>query len=127
MPPPPSSRIVLNHSTHIEGLLDALARAGRARAAAVPAFVPGRLARTRGHAERLSLSVTVPVQGGHRVLARRGSLVQEVFASTALAAAELQALLDEHVLEPRAAARAAKREGGGAGARAAEGENGALR
>ena len=108
---PLSSRIVLNHSTHIEGLIDALARAGRARAAQVAAFVPGRLARTRGHAERLSLAVTVPVAGGPRVLARRGSLVQEVFVSTALGAPALQQLLDAHVLEPRAAARAARKGG----------------
>ncbi len=114
-----SSRIVLNHSTHIDGLIDALARVGRARAAAIPALVPGRLARTRGHAEHLSLAVSVPVQGGHRVLARRGSLVQEVFVSTALAAAELQALLDVHVLEPRAAARAARKGAAGAAAVAA--------
>jgi hypothetical protein len=103
-----SSRIVLNHSTHIEGLIDALARAGRLRASQIAAFVPGRLARTRGHAERLSLAVTVPVAGGHRVLARRGSLVQEVFVSTALGAGALQELLDESVPEPRVAARAAR-------------------
>ena len=124
---PASSRIVLNHSTHVEGLLDALARCGRARASDIAAFVPGRLARTRGHAEHLSLAVTVPVSGGHRVIARRGSLAQEVFVSTALGAASLQALLDECAAEPRAAARTARRSARREGGESAGAGEGALR
>ena len=93
---PTKSRIVLNHSTHVDGLIDAL-RSGATRAAlaGVTTFVPGRISRTRGgNAESLRISVSVPINGGWRCLARRGSMVQEVFVTTALGEEELQELFN---------------------------------
>jgi len=94
--PPPRARVVLNHSTHVPGLIASLeAGALAAGAAGVTTIVPGRLARTRGGAaEALALKVSVPVRGGFRVLARRGSMIQEVFVTTALGEEALQAVLD---------------------------------
>ena len=96
--PPAKARVVMNHSTHADGLIDAL-RAGAARAAlsGVTTFVPGRLSRTKGNSERLTLHVSIPIPGGWRCLARRGSIVQEVFVTTALDEEQLQVLLNSIV------------------------------
>lgn len=85
-----AARVVLNHSTHVPGLLDALARVPRG---ACSTLVPGRLFTGRGNAERLSIQVSVPTPTGWRLLARKGSQLQEVFAVTALTREPLQEVL----------------------------------
>ena len=92
-----SARIVLNHSTHVPDLVDALKVIAKGASTSLTTIVPGRLARTRGRAEHLSLSVSVAVPGGFRVVARKGSLAQEVFISTRLGRNELQSVLEEHL------------------------------
>ena len=96
---PSKSRIVLNHSTHVDGLIEAL-RSGATRAAlaGVTTFTPGRISRTRGgNAESLRISVSVEIAGGWKCLARRGSMVQELFITTALGEEQLQLLLNSIV------------------------------
>lgn len=94
-PRPKPARVVLTHSTYAEGLVAALqACASAAGAVGISTIVCGRLTRSRGNAELLSFSVTAPVLGGHKVLARRGSTIQEVFFTTTLDAETLQAFLD---------------------------------
>lgn len=72
-------RLVLNHSTHVEGLIPVLRRV--AALPGVHAVVPGRLSTTRCSAEGLALRVTTRVPGGFKLLARRGTAVQEVFVT----------------------------------------------
>ncbi len=96
---PLKSRIVLNHSTHVDGLINAL-RSGATLAAlaGVTTFVPGHISRTRGgNAESLRITVSVQIAGGWRCLARRGSMVQEVFITTSLGEEQLQLLLNSIV------------------------------
>jgi hypothetical protein len=93
-----AARIVLNHSTHVDGLIAALTKgAALAAEAGVTTFVPGRITRTKGGAaEFLQVTVSVPISGGFRCLARRGSMIQEVFVSTIIKdESELQQLLDK--------------------------------
>ena len=75
-----AARLVLNHSSHIPGLLPALKHLcnllphGR--------VTPGVISRCRPAHERgfrLSLSHATPIQGNFKLIARRGSTVQEVF------------------------------------------------
>ena len=100
-------RLVLTHSTHVESLIPAL----RIFAASplVVLVVPGRLAFARGAAPGLAIRVSVATAGGggYKLLARKGSQVQEVFVTVrggaaAVPPAMLQAEL--HRLLPRAAA-----------------------
>jgi hypothetical protein len=87
----------MNHSTHAPELI-ALLQSSRAALgdAGVTTITPGRLTRTKGKAEQLTLSVSValPHDSGFRVLARRGTTLQEVYFTTKLGAAELQKILD---------------------------------
>lgn len=84
------ARVVLNHSTHVPGLVAALSRVPKD---ACSTLVPGRLFTGRGNTERLSIHVSVATPTGWRLLARKGSQVQEIFAVTALAREPLQDVL----------------------------------
>jgi hypothetical protein len=85
-------RLVITHSTYLEGLIPLLKRL-----AAMPGVVtvtPAVICRVRGRSAGLKLRVSTPILGGHKVVARRGSSVQEVFVVTAWSAVELQQALD---------------------------------
>lgn len=103
---PAWGRVVLNHSTHAPGLIRFLERLASEHADAISAIVPARLATARGHAAQLQLRVTVPTPGGHKLIARAGTTVQECFVVTTLGAAALQAVIDAQ------AAAGAKRPSG---------------
>ena len=85
-------RLVITHSTYLEGLIPVLRRL--ACTDAIDTITPAVIARVRGRSPQLQLRISAPIQGGHKLVARRGSSVQEVFVVTALSTAELQPLLD---------------------------------
>lgn len=80
-------RLVLNHSTHVPGLIPVLERL--LTTAEVRTVTPGVIGRAKGHAPHLRLKISVPIQGGFKLVARRGKTVQEVFVLTTLSEAEL--------------------------------------
>ena len=74
------ARLVLNHSTHIPGLLRALERLTKL----LPSgrVTPGRISRCRPARERgfrLMPANSTPLAGNHKLIARAGTSVQEVF------------------------------------------------
>ena len=78
------ARLVLNHSTHIAGLVQALEHL--ARLLPDGRVTPGRISRCRPARERgfrLSLSNSSPLAGNHKLIARQGTSVQEVFVVSA--------------------------------------------
>ena len=81
-------RLVITHSTYVEGLIPWLkALAGDE---AIQTITPGVIARVRGRSPGLKLRLSTPMRGGFKLMARRGSTVQEVFVVTSLAAEELE-------------------------------------
>lgn len=91
--PQKTGRLVLNHSTHIAGLLPLLERL--IEQPGIKTVTPGRLARVKARPTPLRLKVTVPITGGHKILARSKGNVQEVFVITELSADALQNLVDD--------------------------------
>lgn len=89
---PTGGRLVLNHSTHIPGLIPLLEEL--ATQPGIKTVTPGRLARVKGRPTPLKVRVTVPVTGGHKLQARSKGNVQEVFVVTDLSAPALQQLID---------------------------------
>ena len=94
MPSSPTARLVLTHSTHADGLLPALRRL-----ASIPrlrTITPARLATARCASARLALKVTTATPSGAKLLARKGTQVQEVFLTFAAASppAEAPSALD---------------------------------
>lgn len=90
---PPVGRLVLNHSTHIEGLIAVLEKL--ITMAGIKTVTPGVIAKAGGRSPHLKLRISVPIRGGFKVVARRGSSVQEVFIITDLNQEQLQSNLDQ--------------------------------
>lgn len=85
---PASGRLVLNHSTHISGLIQVLERLTKLNG--IQTITPGVIGRARGHVPAMQLRISVPLRGGFKVIARQGKTVQEVFILTTLDRDELE-------------------------------------
>jgi hypothetical protein len=83
-------RLVITHSTYLEGLIPLLRNL--AEDPAIDTVTPAVIARVKGRCPELRLRISTPIGGGFKLLARRGSSAQEVFVVTAL---------DRHSLEQR--------------------------
>ena len=81
-------RVVLNHSTHIPGLIDILQKL--AENPRIKTITPAVISRGRSHAPKFRLKISVPIRGGFKLIARQGKSIQEVFVITALNAEELK-------------------------------------
>lgn len=85
-------RLVVTHSTHVEGLIPLLRRLAEVRG--VKTVTPAVLSRVRGRSLSLSLRISTPISGGYKLVARRGGMAQEVFVVTALSRGDLQSCVD---------------------------------
>ena len=81
-------RLVITHSTYLEGLIPLLKRL--VKDPAIDTITPAVISRVRGRAPELRLRVSSPITGGWKLVARRGSSAQEVFIVTGLEAEALQ-------------------------------------
>ena len=81
-------RLVITHSTYLEGLIPLLKRL--VADPAIDTITPAVIARVRGRAPELRLRISTPISGGWKLVARRGSSAQEVFVVTGLGAEELE-------------------------------------
>lgn len=79
---PSRGRLVLNHSTHIPGLIPLLERLLKQEG--IQTITPGVIGAVRAHSPKLKLKVSVPIRGGFKAIARQGKTVQEVFILTNL-------------------------------------------
>ncbi|MEY3750430.1 MAG: hypothetical protein RLZZ11_924 [Cyanobacteriota bacterium] len=81
-------RLVITHSTYLEGLIPLLKRLVRDEQ--IDTITPAVISRVKGRAPELRLRVSTPITGGWKLVARRGSSAQEVFVVTGLDAASLE-------------------------------------
>ena len=88
-----SGRLVLNHSTHLPGLIPILTCL--AEQPGIKTVTPGRLARVRGRSTPLKFRVTVAITGGYKLQARAQGNVQEIFIVTDLDAEALQETVEQ--------------------------------
>ena len=86
-------RVVLNHSTHIEGLIPVLKKL--ALNERIKIITPAIISRSRGKSAKLVIRISVKTINGYKAIARKGKTTQEVFISTDLSKDELKNLLDE--------------------------------
>lgn len=87
----PTGRLVLNHSTHIPGLIAILDRL--TQEVGVQTITPGVIGSVRSHTPKMTLKVSVPIRGGFKLIARKGKTVQEVFVIASLEQVELEAAI----------------------------------
>ena len=86
------ARVVLNHSTYIEGLIPILKKL--ALNIRIKTITPAIISRVRGRSSNLVIRISVKTINGYKAIARKGKTAQEVFISTDLSKDELKKLLD---------------------------------
>ena len=90
-------RLVITHSTYVEGLIPVLRRL--AAETAIDTVTPAVISRVRGRSAGLQLRLSTPITGGHKLMARRGTSAQEVFVVTALSREQLNTVLQKVLRE----------------------------
>ncbi len=90
---PAGGRLVLNHSTHVEGLIPVLQTL--TQQAQIKTVTPGVISRAKSNSPTLQLRISVATRGGFKLVARKGKSVQEVFVVTTLNAEQLQQVVTQ--------------------------------
>ena len=85
-------RLVLNHSSNIEGLLPILR--SLALDANIKTVTPAVISRVRGRSSKLIIRLSVKTINGYKAIARKGKTAQEVFISTDLSKDELKQIIN---------------------------------
>ncbi len=85
-------RLVLNHSTNIEGLIPILQKLAENKN--IKTITPAVISRSRGKSSKLILRLSVKTINGYKAIARKGKTAQEVFISTDLSKDELKQIID---------------------------------
>ena len=87
-------RLVLNHSTNIEGLIPILQKL--AQNINIKTITPGVIARVKGRSSKLIIRLSVKTISGYKAIARKGKTAQEVFISTELSKEQLKQLIEDY-------------------------------
>ena len=87
-------RLVLNHSSNIEGLIPILQKL--ANNLDIKTITPAVISRVRGRSSKLTIRLSVKTINGYKAIARRGKTAQEVFISTDLSKDELKKIIDTY-------------------------------
>ena len=85
-------RLVLNHSSNIEGLIPILQKL--ALNVNIKTITPAAISRVRGRSSKLIIRLSVKTINGYKAIARKGRTAQEVFISTDLSKDELKKIID---------------------------------
>ncbi len=85
-------RLVLNHSSNIEGLIPILQEL--ALNINIKMITPAAISRVRGRSSQLIIRLSVKTINGYKAIARKGKTAQEIFISTDLSKEELKQIID---------------------------------
>ena len=85
-------RLVLNHSSNIEGLIPILKKL--ALNIKIKTVTPAAISKVRGRSSKLIIRLSVKTINGYKAIARKGQTAQEVFISTDLSKNELKQMID---------------------------------
>ena len=85
-------RLVLNHSSNIEGLIPILQKL--ASNINIKTITPAVISRSRGRSSKLIIRLSVKTISGYKAIARKGKTAQEVFISTDLSKDELKNIIE---------------------------------
>ena len=88
-------RLVINHSTNIEGLIPILQKL--AHNTNIKTITPAVISRVRGKSSKLIIRLSVKTINGYKAIARMGKTAQEVFISTNLSKNELNKIIETYI------------------------------
>ena len=87
-------RLVLNHSSNIEGLIPLLQKLSSNLN--IKTITPAVISRVRGRSSKLTIRLSVKTINGYKAIARKGKTAQEVFISTDLSKDELKEIIETY-------------------------------
>ena len=87
-------RLVLNHSSNIDGLIPILKKLALNNN--IKTITPAVITRVRGRSSKLIIRLSVKTINGYKAIARKGKSAQEVFISTDLSKDELKQIIDTY-------------------------------
>ncbi len=87
-------RVVITHSTYIEGLIPILRKV--ASNERIKTVTPAIITKVRGRSSKLIIRVSAITIGGYKAIARKGQSAQEIFIITDMNANELKYLLNSY-------------------------------
>ncbi len=87
-------KLVLNHSTNIEGLIPILKKL--ALNINIKTVTPAVISRVRGRSSKLIIRLSVKTINGYKAIARHGKTAQEGFISTELSKDELKKIIESY-------------------------------
>ena len=85
-------RLVLNHSSNLEGLIPILQKL--ALNINIKKITPAVITRVKGRSSKLIIRLSVKTINGYKAIARKGKTAQEVFISTDLSKDELKQIIN---------------------------------
>ena len=87
-------RLVLNHSTNIDGLIPILKKL--ALNINIKTVTPAVISKVRGRSSQLIIRLSVKTINGYKAIARKGKTAQEVFISTDLSKEKLKQIIETY-------------------------------
>ena len=87
-------RVVITHSTYVDGLIPWLK--ALSHETDIQTITPAVISRVRGRSPELQLRVSTPIQGGYKLVARKGTSAQEVFVVTSMSRPDLEQAVLHH-------------------------------
>ena len=88
-------RLVLNHSTHIDGLIPILKKLSSN--IKIKSVTPAIISKVRGRSAELIIRISVKTLNGYKAIARKGQSAQEIFISTDLNKDELKEIINTYI------------------------------
>ena len=85
-------RVVLNHSTNLEGLIPILRNLATDKN--IQTVTPACISKVKGRSTKFTIRISVSTISGFKAIARKGQTAQEVFITTKLSKDELKKLLE---------------------------------
>ncbi|PZO56976.1 MAG: metal-binding protein [Phormidesmis priestleyi] len=92
---PTKARLVVTHSTYIPGLIPLLEKL--ANCPEIQTITPAVISRVKSNSPTFRLKVSVPIMGGHKLIARQRKSAQEVFVITHWSKEELEQAITRHL------------------------------
>lgn len=90
---PTKARLVVTHSTYIPGLIPLLEKL--ANCPEIQTITPAVISRVKSNSPTFRLKVSVPITGGHKLIARQRKSAQEVFVITHWSKEELEQAINQ--------------------------------
>ena len=84
-------RLVLTHSTYIDGLISWGKTVAKNKS--IKTLTPGVIGKTRGSRSKLEIRITRKTLGGYKLVARKGSMYQEIYVITGLSEEDLKKVI----------------------------------